>query len=184
VRYADAVFLAALEETATQMLAKYHQTNPLQPGMSVEALRGKAFARADAQTAETVLRRMSEAGTLVITGETARLASHKIVLKDDEEKSKRQIAGAFEKAGLAVPTVREVLDRVPLDRARADRVFKLLLQEKVLVRVSDDLVYHSSALQELKRRMAAQKLKGPRINVTVFKDLAGVSRKYAIRLIL
>ena len=31
--------------------------------------------------------------------------------------------------------------------------------------------------------MAAQKAKSPRINVTAFKDLAGVSRKYAIPLL-
>ena len=183
VRYADAMFLTTLQDTATQMLAKFHQANPLQPGMSVQALRSKVFARADAQVAETVLRRMTEAGTLAISGETARLAAHKIVLKDDEEKSRRQIAGAFETAGLAVPSIREVLDRVPLDRQRADRVFKLLLQEKVLVRVSDDLVYHTSALETLKQRLKQQKLKSPRINVTAFKDLAGVSRKYAIPLL-
>lgn len=183
VCYADAAFLTALDQTATVLLTKYHQANPLQPGMSVEALRGKVFARTDARTAETVLRRMTESGVLVISGETARLASHKIVLKDDEEKSKRQISGAFEKAGLAVPTVREVLDRVPLDRQRADRVFKLLLQEKVLIRVTEDLVYHVSALQTLKQHMAQHKLKSPRINVTAFKDLAGVSRKYAIPLL-
>jgi selenocysteine-specific elongation factor len=183
VRYADAAFLATLQDAATQMLAKFHQANPLQPGISVQALRSKVFARADAQVAETVLRRMTDTGALTISGETARLTAHKIVLKDDEEKSKQQISRAFEQAGLAVPSVREVLDRVPLERQRADRVFKLLLQEKVLIRVSEDLVYHAAALQILKQRLAQQKLKSPRINVTAFKDLAGVSRKYAIPLL-
>ncbi|MSO19076.1 MAG: selenocysteine-specific translation elongation factor [Acidobacteria bacterium] len=183
IRYADAAYLAGLQEAVLQLLLKFHQANPLQPGMSIEAVRGKVFRRADSQIAETVLRRMADAGTLVISGETARLAAHKIVLKDDEEKSKRQISKAFEAAGLSVPSIREVLDRVPLDRQRTDRVFKLLLQEKVLIRVSEDLVYHASALQDLRQRLAQHKLKSPRINVTAFKDLAGVSRKYAIPLL-
>jgi selenocysteine-specific elongation factor len=44
-------------------------------------------------------------------------------------------------------------------------------------------VFHRDALVSLRGRIAAQKLKSTRIDVAVFKDLAGVSRKYAIPLL-
>jgi selenocysteine-specific elongation factor len=53
----------------------------------------------------------------------------------------------------------------------------------VLVKVSDDLVFHITALNQLRSSLAAQKVKSPRINVARFKDLTGVSRKYAIPLL-
>ena len=58
-----------------------------------------------------------------------------------------------------------------------------MLRDKVLVKVSDDLVFHSSALQQLRERMASQKAKSPNIDVGRFKELTGVSRKYAIPLL-
>jgi selenocysteine-specific elongation factor len=59
----------------------------------------------------------------------------------------------------------------------------LLLREKLLVKVSDDLVFHRIALDQLRASLAAQKAKSPRIKVASFKDLTGVSRKYAIPLL-
>ena len=59
----------------------------------------------------------------------------------------------------------------------------LLLREKILIKVSDDLVFHQTALAGLRKTMAAQKARSPRIDVRGFKDLTGVSRKYAIPLL-
>jgi selenocysteine-specific elongation factor len=47
--------------------------------------------------------------------------------------------------------------------------------------VSDELVFHSSALRSL-RELLSQK-KGERFAVPQFKDWTGVSRKYAIPLL-
>jgi len=53
----------------------------------------------------------------------------------------------------------------------------------MLVKISDELVFHRSALEELCRLVAAQKLKSPKMDVAKFKELTGVSRKYAIPLL-
>jgi selenocysteine-specific elongation factor len=59
----------------------------------------------------------------------------------------------------------------------------LLLREKLLVKVSDDLVFHRAVLDQLRSSLVAQKAKNPKIDVAAFKDLTGVSRKYAIPLL-
>jgi selenocysteine-specific elongation factor len=59
----------------------------------------------------------------------------------------------------------------------------LLLREKVLVKISDDLVFHQTALADLRQRIVALKTASPRIDVGRFKELTGVSRKYAIPLL-
>jgi selenocysteine-specific elongation factor len=51
------------------------------------------------------------------------------------------------------------------------------------VKVSDELVFHGSALVELRRLIAVQKTKSPKMDVATFKELTGVSRKYAIPLL-
>ena len=70
-----------------------------------------------------------------------------------------------------------------------DRMLKLLLRQKALVRV-DALIFHDEALKSLKAEVAALKTSagawagaGARIDVAMFKERFGVTRKFAIPLL-
>ena len=76
-----------------------------------------------------------------------------------------------------------MLAGLKVDKVRAQKIVTLLLRDRVLIKVSDELVFHRSALEELRRQMAAYKLKSPKIDVAKFKELTGVTRKYAIPLL-
>jgi len=70
-----------------------------------------------------------------------------------------------------------------VDKARAQKIVTLLLRDKVLIKVSDELVFHREALEGLRKLMVEQKKKTAKIDVGAFKDLIGVTRKYAIPLL-
>jgi selenocysteine-specific elongation factor len=106
-----------------------------------------------------------------------------VVMKDEESESRTTIERAFASAGLKVPALKEVLAGLKIDQARAQKIVTLLLRDKILVKISDDLVFHQAALTELRKSLARQKTQSPRIDVATFKNLAGVSRKYAIPLL-
>jgi selenocysteine-specific elongation factor len=112
-----------------------------------------------------------------------RLAGQGVVMKDDEAESKKKIEDAFSSAGLKVPALPEVLAGLKVDKMRAQKIVTLLLRDKVLIKVSDELVFHRGALDELRRQMAAYKSKSTKIDVAKFKELTGVTRKYAIPLL-
>jgi len=117
----------------------------------------------------------------VVEGENVRLASHRLVLKQDEEQARAAIESAFEQAGLAVPALPDVLAKSGVEAARARSLLQILLREKRLVRVSDDLVFHHTAMEKLRAMLSAHK--AARFNVGTFKDWTGISRKYAIPLL-
>jgi selenocysteine-specific elongation factor len=102
-------------------------------------------------------------------------------LKQDEEQALEAIEGAFRNAGLAVPFVGEVLAKCGVEPARARSLLQMLMRRGRLAKLADELVFHVDALEELRRKVSA--LKGRRLSVPEFKDLAGVSRKYAIPLL-
>jgi selenocysteine-specific elongation factor len=104
-------------------------------------------------------------------------------MKDEEVESRKIIEYAFASAGLKVPALQDVLAGLKVDRTRAQKIVTLLLRDKVLVKLADDLVFHQSALQELRKQIAAYKTTSAKIDVGKFKDLTGVSRKYAIPLL-
>jgi selenocysteine-specific elongation factor len=59
-----------------------------------------------------------------------------------------------------------------------------LLGEKSLVRVTPELIFHRAALAQLRAQLSAYKKgKGERISVPAFKELTGITRKYAIPLL-
>ncbi len=104
-------------------------------------------------------------------------------MSDAEAQSRNIIEQTFAEAGLKVPALKAVLASLKIDKARAQKIMTLLLREKILIKVSDDLVFHQSALSELRKSLAAQKQNSSHLDVARFKDLTGVSRKYAIPLL-
>jgi selenocysteine-specific elongation factor len=106
-----------------------------------------------------------------------------VVMKDDEAQSRTIIEQAFASAGLKVPALKDVLAGLKIDKGRAQKLVTLLLRDKVLIKVSEELVFHQAALNELRKNLAAQKACSPKLDVGRFKDMTGVSRKYAIPLL-
>jgi selenocysteine-specific elongation factor len=174
----DAQWVAARLAAIHESLRQFHRKNPLLAGLSKEELRSKQFSGAAPWLMDALLARDK---TLAQDGETIRLASHKISLKHDEEEASAKIENAFRAAGLAVPFLPEVLGKSGVEPARARNILQLLLRDKRLVRISDELVFHASAIHSL-RELLAQK-KGSRFAVPEFKDWTGISRKYAIPLL-
>jgi len=156
----------------------FHLAHPLLPGIAKEDLRGRELGEAPPFVFDALL---AEAKDLVVEGETLRLRTHKVVLKQDEEQARGAIERAFQQAGLAVPAVAEVLAKSGVEAGRARSLLQILLREKCLIRISEDLVFHHSAVESLRHLLAARK--ATRFNVGIFKDWTGVSRKYAIPLL-
>jgi selenocysteine-specific elongation factor len=174
----------AAQKTTQKLVAAletFHKANPLVGGMSKEELRAKLGLNQPVM--EALLTQLARDKKVEAAGEQVRLAGRGVELKDEEAKAKEQIERAFATAGLKVPLMKEVLDKLPVDKARAQKLVTLLLRDRVLVKLADDLVFHHAALESLRQLMAAQKTKTPKIDVPTFKDLIGVTRKYAIPLL-
>jgi selenocysteine-specific elongation factor len=177
----DAAAFRALTATLIKSVAEFHARNPLVAGIAKESLReqtGLSQVAFEAGLSFCVGER-----TLAITGELLHLPGRGVVMKDEEAESRRTIEHAFASAGLKVPALRDVLSSLKIDKTRAQKIMTLLLREKILIKVSDDLVFHQAALTELRKSLAAQRLISPRLDVARFKEITGVSRKYAIPLL-
>jgi selenocysteine-specific elongation factor len=126
---------------------------------------------------------LAAAGRLEITGDQLHLPGLRVTLRDEEAVSKQRIKEAFVAAGMQVPSLDEVLGGLGIDRDRARKLVTLLLRDRVLVRLGDDLVFHRDALKELRDRVRAMRATTPWIGVADFKEAFGLSRKYAIPLL-
>jgi selenocysteine-specific elongation factor len=184
-RIADTLLSAAsfaqLLSTMSAVVAEFHKNNPLVAGISKEELRDRTQVSAEVFAA--ALDQAIHEKKLDVAGEVVHLPGRGVAMKDEEAESKQTIEQAFLSAGLKVPSLREVLAGLKVDKVRAQKIVTLLLREKALVKISDELVFHQSVLADLRHKIAALKSTTPKIDVARFKDMTGVSRKYAIPLL-
>jgi selenocysteine-specific elongation factor len=156
----------------------------LLPGISREDLRASLGKRVRSETFRAALEELVAQKRLDAPGELVKKAGSEIALLPEEAKAKEQIEAAFASASLAVPSVKEVLAKLAVESKRAEKLLQILLREKNLVRISPELVFHRQALAQLKEQLSTyKKAKGDRITVPVFKELTGITRKYAIPLL-
>jgi selenocysteine-specific elongation factor len=166
-----------------EVVETFHRANPLLPGIAKQELRARA-GRARVEIFDAALGDLVAARALVTAGDLVSQAGREITLSTEETRAKELIEREFESAGLTVPGFASVLAKLPVDAARAQKILQILLREKVLVKISSDLVFHRSTLQRLREMLAKyRKERGARLPITVFKELTGITRKYAIPLL-
>ncbi|MGC1372834.1 MAG: selenocysteine-specific translation elongation factor [Candidatus Sulfotelmatobacter sp.] len=172
---------AELQQLNIRTIEIFQKENPLVGGIAKEELRKRVGSLSD--VFEAVIGSLIREKKIEIAGEIVRISGRGVALKDEEAESKLRIEAAFASAGLQVPALTDVISGLKIDRVRAQKIVTLLLREKLLIKVSDELVFHRSALEQLRQRMSAYKSKSARIDVAQFKSLTGVTRKYAIPLL-
>ncbi|MBI1738310.1 MAG: hypothetical protein HYR58_03595, partial [Acidobacteria bacterium] len=86
-------------------------------------------------------------------------AGREIELTQEEARAKEQIEQAFARAGLTVPPVKEVLSKLAVDGKRSQKILLMLLRERVLVKVTEDLIFHRTAIAVLQGKLAEYKKK-------------------------
>ncbi len=180
-RFAETRAIEDLKLHLQRRLEQFHKKNPLVGGIGREELREqlKASAEVFAAVAAALVREKK----LEIAGDSVRLAGRGVAMKDEEAESKKIIEDAFAAAGLRVPALREVMAGLKVDKVRAQKIVTLLLRDKTLIKISEELVFHRGALEQLRRQMAAYRANSAKIDVAQFKAMTGVSRKYAIPLL-
>jgi selenocysteine-specific elongation factor len=173
-----------VQKKITEKVERFQRENPLLPGILREDLRASLGKRVRSETFRAALEELAAQKKLDAQGELVKRAGSEIALLPEEAKAKEQIEAAFASAGLAVPSVKEVLGKLSVESKRTEKLLQILLREKNLVRVSPELVFHRQALAQLKEQLSVyKKAKGDRINVPAFKELTGITRKYAIPLL-
>ncbi|MCP9495327.1 MAG: selenocysteine-specific translation elongation factor [Pyrinomonadaceae bacterium MAG19_C2-C3] len=181
--------LAKLTTRMTDALTKFHKREPLARGLGRETLREQIFNYTAPEIFRLTLAEAEGKNTIVSERDVVRLASHTLDLSSADEATQKRIEGIYLKAGLEAPTLEEALAQAASPNMKSDYVRKLarlMIDKGTLVRVSDNLFIHSRALADLRARLSeyARAHEPERaIDVAGFKDLANVSRKYAIPLL-
>jgi selenocysteine-specific elongation factor len=170
-------------------LEQHHKREPLARGMLRETLREKVFARSFPEVFAGVIARLEADGRVASEKDIVRLSEHSVGLSEQDIALSKRIEEIYLAAGVEAPSLDEAMTKANVSsaqRVQARKLLQLLLEEKKLVRIQGDMFMHSQVIATLKTKLhayASQHEPDRLIDVPAFKDLAGVSRKYAIPLL-
>ncbi len=151
--------------------------------MPREELRARAFGQASPSAFERVLADLAAAGSVKAFPDTIALVRHEVRLSAGEAEARELILAAAAAAGLSGVEAPALAERAKTDAKLLERVGRVLVAERLLDRVGDGLLVERGHLEALKQQVRERWLPGSKIEVSAFKDLTGLSRKYVIPLL-
>lgn len=170
-------------------LDRFHKREPLSRGLLRETLRDKVFAHSSTEVFNAVLAKLEAQQTLVSEKDTVRLRSHSVDLSEKDLQLQETFQRVYESAGVEAPSIDEVMTRAgvtPAQRQHARKILQLLIDAGMLVRIQPEMLMDAGVVKTLKTKLlqyGSDNEPARLIDVLTFKELAGVSRKYAIPLL-
>jgi len=180
------------ENLKTKTLAEietFHKKESLAKGILRETLREKIYAHLPSEIFKSVLLNLEKEKKIAADKDIVRAASHNPQLSTDEKLLRERLEKIYKTAKLEVPKLDEALNEAIVNtkqkRETARKIFQLLLNSGEILKITDEFYFPKNEINILieKLKAFAAQSSDKLIDVPKFKDIAGISRKYAIPLL-
>jgi selenocysteine-specific elongation factor len=174
-----------LKKAIVREIETHHKREPLARGLPKETLHDRFFAGASTEVFREAIAQMEKDGAFASEKEIVKLRDHARELSTEDAKARDKLETAYRNAGVAPPALADALTTAGLDNTRGRKILQLMLDSGALVKVHGDMLFHQEALDVLIQKLRAHAVNQAdrSIDVGAFKQLAGISRKYAIPLL-
>jgi selenocysteine-specific elongation factor len=173
----------SLKKETLAQVSDFHKENPLQKGMSKEELRKRLYDDLPLEVFRYCLDGLAEKRKLAFLEDAVSLYGREVHLSASGQQMRERIEAFFQKAGYQAPSFSDLQDSMDTDPEEVRRIFFWMIKEKILVKLSDDLIYHRATLDAIKQQISAKFAPGTKFGVAEFKDVFDITRKHAIPLL-
>ena len=164
-------------------VARFHADEPLVRGIGREDLKGRALRHASPLLFRGALDDLVARRQLAVDQDLVHLYARRVTLGGEDARIRSLLADRFRDLGLQAPPSDELIAALQVERTTARKIVQLMVQENVLVRISEDTAIAREAVEKLVADVKARKASSSRLGVREFKDLTGLSRKFALPLL-
>lgn len=182
--YVHEAFIEEVSAKIRGLLEKYHEKNPLKPGMAKEEVKSRIFEGSIKQKLfDDMLSLLEDREAVKTNGKYLALHDFRIVLTPPQEAIKNKLMEKYNEDGINASKPQEVMEATAGDANSKRMVFDLMIETGELVKINEDLVIsreaYSSALSLLKEFLALEK----EITLAQYRDMLNTSRKPAVALL-
>ncbi len=170
-------------ERLVQAVQGFQKKNPLRDGMPKGELKEKAGAGLPDEAFQWLIAHLVEEKKLRTDRDVVATVDHRIQMTTEERDARAFLEEAYRRAGHRPQALKDTAQEGKKKLEVLQRIERVLLREGTLVQLTEGMVFHRDVLEDLKRTVKDYKSRSDRIDVAVFKELAGVTRKHAIPLL-
>jgi len=188
-RYIAMPVFSEMQTSAVEAVEGFHKQNPLAKGITRETLRETSFAYLPNEIFQAVITSLEAAKKIATAGDTIKIARYEKVLSAAETSVSDRIRTIYKNRALEVPKLDEAINEsiagTSISIIQARKLVQIFLDSRELVKVTDEFYFAGEVITELigKLKKYAENSNDRLVDVSAFKDLAGISRKYAIPLL-
>jgi selenocysteine-specific elongation factor len=175
--------IESLKKETLAQVSEFHKENPLQKGISKEELRKRLFDDLPPEVFRYCMEELVKKQKISFQEDALSLHGREVQLTAEGQQLREKIEEVFKKAGYQPPAVSDLPSSVEADSEEIRRIFFWMIKEKILVKVSEDLVYHRTTLDSIKNQIRSKFTPGSKFGVADFKELFDITRKHAIPLL-
>jgi selenocysteine-specific elongation factor len=172
-----------LREQMLRVLKGFHSAHPLVPGMDMEELRGKLRYELAPKVFRAVIDLLMGEKLIAREENLLRLATHRVQLGGQEKLLMDKIKQILGAQPLAPPDLKELEKHAGVSRQRLSEVMRLLEREGSVVRVTTDMYFLASSIEQLRATLKKYLTEKGEMTAASFRDLINSSRKYTIPLL-
>lgn len=176
-----------LKQKILNEIEVHHKNEPLSKGILRETLREKTSAHIHLEIFKTALEVLEKENNIAVEKDSVRLSSHQTELSAEEKRVQEKLLNIYKTANLQVPTLENVLSEAvqgtKISMQQARKIFQMLLNSAEIVKISEEFYFEKQTIENLiaeVKNYANTKTENRLIGVPEFKEIADVSRKYAI----
>jgi selenocysteine-specific elongation factor len=183
-RFLGASQVADLAAEMEQAARDYQGKFPLRYGIPRGEIRSRLSGRVAAETVDAVVELLIQEGRLFAREDRLRVGGPEVTLPSSLRAVADRLGKVLHAAGYAVPVLRDALTQAGAGSGpEAQELLGYLIARGEVVRLADDLLYTKAQLAELEAKVSAVLRAKGMLTVPDFKEITGVSRKYAVPLL-
>lgn len=161
-------------------LKSFHKANPLKEGMEKEVLRSQIVPEMDKRFWDHLLTVVSEGGKFVVQQDTVRLSSYSQKVDPAFQKTIKAVEESLLKGGTKPPTLKELSAHLGTSPDQLKTILAFLVKEGKCVKLTEEIYMDTEAFEQIKEASIAFLKKNGELTVQSFKELTGLSRKFAV----
>lgn len=173
-------YLSQVKVKAFELLEAYHKNNPLKAGISKEEFKSRIFDKNIRQKLYDEILRIMERDAIGFSEKYIWKKDFEVKFDIRQSEIKETILRKLREAGFQPPKPDEVLKGFGREEKAANMVFEALLDTAVIIKLSEDIYMLSDLLLEAREKLTAHLRDKKEITAGEFRDLLGISRKYAV----
>jgi len=173
--------VSALEDNIkllTAALAEHHLKMPLATGLSKARLKGFLSGSFGQREYDSLLKILQEREVITVRGDLVSRYGYQPAPSESDQSLLDKLTSNYLAEGLQPSSTRAALEKAGVKTVRQDELLAYLVESGTLIKVSDELYYHSEAYSKAVEMLRRHFKANDTLTLAQYRDLTGSSRKF------